>query len=332
MTQSGHSHYWPHVMKCERAIDIKSVLTNLALFGLLYQTNLACAQTGTMPIPQIDTARIETIIDTVKASGGKPTQYIYKYTVTNPISSKNSLYKLSFDISRPGRDGLHPTLQTVPKQGGAATRPYQEEVDFFVSYFFGRHGDGVVSIGLECPAGWNGGLRKDATAVCYSSNDAPEIGPGESMPGFVIHSRYPPMLREIVNTAFWTVVVDSLDEGIQEIDRGAAYEVLESLRRPQNILGPGYVLPFDERHFAMIEHDLAEMISMGWVPNTGLANDLSAIVADAGRLLEANDSAAAKVRLADVNAILENQSNDDIYPSAVTYLVVNIDSIDEFRR
>jgi hypothetical protein len=318
--------------KRKLAIDMTTVLTMLIMFELIHQTSLAGTQTGTMPIPQIDTAEIEATVDIVKASGDEPTQYIYRYVVTNPSSSRNNLYKLSFDISRPGRDDLNPTLRTVPKQAGATTRPFEEEVEFFVSYFFGRHGDGVVSIGLECPDGWNGGLRKDGTAVCYSSNDAPEIGPGESMSGFAIHSRYPPMLREIINTAFWTVVVDSLDAGTEEIDRGAAFEVQESLRRPQLVLGPGYLLPSDEQHFAIFEHDLAEMISTGWIPNKRLADNLSAIVADASRLFHANDGAAAEKRLSDVTAILEDRSNEDIYSDAITYLVVNIDSIDEFRR
>lgn len=313
-------------------IEMKATLSGLMTIVLFGQSPIALAQTGTMPIPEVDAARIESTVNIVRASGGEPTQYIYHYSIANPASSRNSLYKFSLDISGPEHDTLHPTLRTVPKQGGKTTRPTREEVELFVSSFFGRIGNRVVSIGLECPLGWNGGLRKDGTAVCYSSNDAPEIGPGEFMAGFVIHARYPPILREIANSAFWTVVVDSLEKDGPNVDREAAYEVLEKLRQPQRTLGPGYLLPSDHRFYVLFERGLAEMISLGWIPNTTLANELTAIVSDSSKLIDADDGTAAKQRLSDVDLELENMTNVDILPEAVTYLTINVDSIDEFGR
>jgi len=309
---------------------MRKTLNTLAMLVLLSQSPVSIAQTGIMPIPEVDAARIESTIDVVSASGGEPTQYIYRYAIANPASSKNSLYKFSLDISRPGRDDLHPTLRTRPVHAGRKAIPMEDEVNFFRSFFFGRLGDGVVSIGLECPPGWNGGLRKDATAVCYSSNDAPEIGPGEFMSGFVIHARYPPILREIANSAFWTVVVDSLEEDGPKIDREAAYDVLEKLRQPQRTLGPGYLLPSDDRFYVLFEKGLAEMISLGWIPSSVLANELTIIVADAGELIDQRNSTAAKQRLQDVVAELENTTTADIFPNAVRYLTANVDSIQEF--
>lgn len=311
---------------------MKRTLNTLAMLVLVGQLPVLAAQTGIMPIPEVDAVRVESTVNVVSASGGEPTQYIYRYAIANPASSKNSLYKFSLDISRPGRDDLHPTLRTRPVHAGAKAIPMEDEVNFFRSFFFGRLGDGVVSIGLECPPGWNGGLRKDATAVCYSSNDAPEIGPGESMSGFAIHARYPPILREIANSAFWTVVVDSLEEDGPNVDREAAYEVLEKLRQPQRTLGPGYLLPSDLRFYEFFERGLAEMISLGWIPNTTLANELTAIVSDSSELIDADDGTAAKQRLSDVDLELENMTNADILPEAVTYLTINVDSINKFGR
>ena len=301
------------------------------MLGLLSQAGAASAQTGVMPIPQIDTAVVATTVEIVKAVGGVPTQYIYRYTVTNPASSSNSLYKFSLDISGIGRDFRRPTLVTVPKQGGLTTRPFEEEIDFFFP-FFGPNGDGVVPIGLECPPGWNGGLRKNATVVCYSSNDAPEIAPGESMSGFAVHSRFPPMLRELDNTAFWTVVVESLDDDILDVDREAAFEVLEDLRRPQRVLGPSFIFPTDRRHYTFFERDLAEMISLGWIPKVALADELTTIIDDAGELFNAAQGTAAKTRLFDVITALDNTTAGDILPDAVTHLTVSVDSIQELGR
>ena len=306
----------------------KTTLATIVL-GLLGFVSAVNAQTGTMPIPQIDTALVETTVEIVEGVGGVPTQYIYRYTVTNPATSSNSLYKFSLDISGIGRDFRRPTLVTVPKAGGQQTRPFEEEIDFFFP-FFGPNGDGVVPIGLECPPGWNGGLRKNATVVCYSSNDAPEIAPGESMSGFAVHSRFPPMLRELDNTAFWTVVVESLDDDILDIDREAAYEVLEDLRRPQTALGPSYIFPSDRRHYTFFERDLAEMIALGWIPNTMLADELVSIVDDAGELFNTAQGTAAKQRLFDVLTALENSTDADIRPEAAAHLSVNVDSIQEF--
>ena len=311
---------------------MKKAFARLAILVWLIQSPVALTQTGIMPIPQTDAAGVKSSVDIVNATGSEPTQYIYRYTITNPASSKNSLYKFSLDISRPGRDDLHPTLRTRPVHAGAKAIPMEDEVNFFRSFFFGRLGDGVVSIGLECPPGWNGGLRKDATAVCYSSNDAPEIGPGESMSGFAIHARYPPILREIANSAFWTVIVHSLEEDGPEVDREAAYEVLEKLRQPQRTLGPGYLLPSDSQYFVLFKQGLAEIISLGWIPNTALANGLTAIVADGSELVDTNDGTAAKQRFRDVVVELDNTTSADILPEALTYLIVNVDSIQEFGR
>ena len=115
-------------------IDMKRTFAMAVVMGLLGQVSIAFSQTGIMSIPQIDTAQLETTVEIVEAAGGEPTQYIYRYTVTNPASSTDSLYKFSVDISGSVRDFLSPTLQTVPKQAGATTRPFEEEVDFLFDW------------------------------------------------------------------------------------------------------------------------------------------------------------------------------------------------------
>ncbi len=267
----------------------------LQIFVGCLASGVTWGQVGTMPIPQADTAILDTAVEIVPAAGGAQTQYIYRYTVTNPATSNDPLYRFSVDISAPGRDFRRPTLQTMPKQGGARTRLMQEEVDLLYP-FFGRQGEGVVSIGLECPSGWTGGLRKDATVVCYAANDTPLIDPGESLSGFAIYSRFPPMLRDVDVRAFWTVVVDSHDDEAT-IDKEAAFNVLESLRRPQRALAPTYVFPNQAEHYSLFEQDLAEMISLGWIPNATLATELSAIIDEAGELFESGQGITAKLRL-----------------------------------
>lgn len=266
---------------------MNKITTAVLICSLLVKIDLALGQTGIMPIPQIDTAQVETTVEIVKAAGGEPTQYIYRYTVTNPVTSSDGYYKFSLDISStvfafrsPTPLSLFPTLQTVPKQGGTTTSPFLDEVDLFAPFINGFEGQHVVPIGLECPPGWNGGLRRNATVVCYTANDTPKIGPGESLSGFAVHSRFPPMLREVDNTAFWTVVVDDLEEDIDGIDRAAAFQVLENLRRPQIVLGPAFRLPNASEHYVLFARDLAELKSLGWIPNGTLAEELTTIVED----------------------------------------------------
>lgn len=308
---------------------MKKSIASIALLSALVGNSVSQAQVGIMPVPQVDTATIETSVEIVRVSG-QPTEYIYRYSVTNPSSSTANFYKFSIDVSGVGRDFRRPMLTTVPKRAGTATRPIDEEIDFFFP-FFSKFGDGVVPIGLECPPGWNGGLRKYATAVCYSANGSPEIEPGQTMSGFAIHSRFPPMLREVDNSAFWTVVVDShTDELFTGIDQEAAYEVLDDLRQPQMTLGPTYLFPNQREHYLMFVRDFVEVKTLGWIPNLALADQLTDLIDEVGELFRTGQGTAAKLRLDDVVSALATTTDTDILPNASTFLLVNIDSIQEF--
>lgn len=318
---------------------MNKALVTLATLAALAASQNAGAQVGDMPIPEIDTAEIETTVEIVKAAGGEPTQYIYRYSVTNPATSTDEYYKFGLDISAdvgdfafPSSTQRLPTLQTVPKQGGATVRPFLEEADLFRPYIQGYEGQGIVPIGLECPPGWNGGVRRNATIVCYAMNDTPGIAPGETLSGFAVHSRFPPMLREVDATAFWTVVVGSLDQDIGSVDRAAAFQVLENLRRPQTTLGPGFEFPSDRAHFVLLARDLADMKALGWIPNPSLAEEITTIIEDAGELYRTGQGIAAKLRLDDVITALNGAADADIVADAETFLAVNVDSIQEFGR
>lgn len=288
------------------------------------------AQVGTMPIPQTDTAELTTTVQVVPGvSGGPPTEYIYRYTVTNPASSSDPLYRFSVDVSAEEGDFRRPVLQTVPKQAGAATLPVQDEIDRFAP-FFGLRGENVVPIGLECPSGWTGGLRTDATVVCYAANGTPLIAPDESLSGFAIHSRFPPALRDIDTRAFWTVIVDSLETDESSIDREAAFQVIEGLKRPQRGLAPASFFPNRREHYSNFESDLAEMIGLGWIPDAALAAELTTIVDDAGELFRTGQGLDAKIRLEDLEAALAAAAPGDILDDAATHLSVSVDSIQEF--
>lgn len=300
----------------------KRILAPLALL----LTSHAFGQVGIMPIPHTDEAVVDVSVDIVPANGTQPTQYIYRYSVTNPATSTDGIYKISIDVSGQGRSFLRPVLQTVPKQGGALTRPIEEEIDLFFP-FLGSQGDGVVPIGLECPPGWNGGLRKDATAVCYTANDTPEIAPGQTLVGFAIHSRLPPMLRALSTAAFWTVVVDNHED---DVDREATFEVLENLKQSQTSIGPGYIYPAERRHYTTFETDVAEMIELGWISDPALAQELVSIVDDAGELFNAAQGSAAKLRLNDLLDALNNAPAGAITDTAVTHMVTSVDSIQQF--
>ncbi|HNP65378.1 MAG TPA: Calx-beta domain-containing protein, partial [Woeseiaceae bacterium] len=299
---------------------------NVVAVIFLILTSNALAQTGIMPIPQTDQAIVDVSVDIVPATGTQPTQYIYRYSLTNPASSTSGIYKFSVDVSGQGRSFLRPILQTVPKQGGALTRPIEEEIDLFFP-FLGSQGDGVVPIGLECPSGWNGGLRKDATAVCYTANETPEIGPGETLAGFAIHSRLPPMLRNVSTAPFWTVVVDNHEDAV---DREAAFDVLENLQQAQTSIGPGYIYPAERRHYTTFEKDVAEMVDMGWVPDAVLAQEIIAIVDDAGELFNSAQGSAAKLRLNDLIDAIDSAPSGAILTTAVEHLVTSVDSIQQF--
>lgn len=303
----------------------------IAITGLLLiSSSKALAQVGTMPIPNTDTAVLETAVEIIPSvPGGQPTEYIYRYTVTNSISSSDPIYKFSVDISAEERDFRRPVLQTVPKQGGGATLPLQDEIDRF-SPFFGLRGDNVVPIGLECPSGWTGGLRTDGTIVCYAANGTPLIAPGESLSGFAIHSRFPPTLRDIDSRAFWTVVVDSLEEEEDDIDRDAAFQVLENLKRPQRGLAPASFFPNRREHYSNFEADLAEMIALGWIPDAALAGELTTIVDDAGELFRTGQGVNAKLRLNDLETAIASATSGQILPDATSHLSVSVDSIQEF--
>ena len=316
----------------------KTTIAALTL-GLVVQANVAVAQVGIMPIPQIDTAELETSVEIAKAAGGEPTQYIYRYTVTNPATSSDEYYKFSLDISAevtdfsfPRPNLFFPTLQTLPKEGGASTRLFVEEAELFKPFINGYEGQGIVPIGLECPPGWNGGLRRNATVVCYAMNGTPGIAPGDSLAGFAVHSRFPPMLREVDNTAFWTVVVDDLDADSDTVDPAAAFQVLTDLRRPQTVIGPGFHFPTDRAHYILLARDLADMKALGWIPNATLAEDITTIIEDAGELYRTGQGIAAKLRLDDVITVLDNSTAAEILPNAATFLSVNVDSIQEFGR
>jgi len=316
----------------KRTVEINMKRTiRTTIFGLLGATTIVFAQTGIMPIPQIDTAVIAATVEIVPAAGGQPTQYIYRYTVTNPASSSDGYYKFSLDISaKQENSGLRPTLQTFPADGGASTTSFDDELALFAEFPNGFEGQGAVPIGLECPPGWNGGLRRNATVVCYTMTDTPRIAPGTSMSGFAIHSRLPPMLREVDTTAFWTVVVDNF-EGINgEVDRAAAFQVLSDLRRPKMTIGPSFAFPRDREHYKTFVRDLVDMVSLGWIPNATLADELADIIEDAGNLFRTGQGTAAKLRLDDVVTALANATEADILPDAATFLLVNVDSIQEF--
>ncbi|MEM8683306.1 MAG: Ig-like domain-containing protein [Pseudomonadota bacterium] len=299
------------------------------LFGL---PGVSHSQIGVMPVPQIDTADIEVSVEILPAAGQQPTEYIYRYTVTNPITSADGLYKFSIDISSNSTTlgGLLPTLRTVPVRGGLATQPIAEEEQAFFPFLNGYEGRGIVPIGLECPPGWNGGLRRNATAVCYASADTPRIAPGESLSGFAVHSRLPPMLREVDTTAFWTVVVNDLEDDIEDIDREAAYQVLVGLRRPQMTIGPTFNFPREREHYIVFARDLFEMIDLGWIPNAQLAEEVSTIVQDAGDLFRTGQGSAAKLRLDDLVTAVDNAAAGDILPTAADSLTVSVSSIQEF--
>ena len=308
---------------------MKKSITIIVFFSTFLDFSVSQAQVGTMPVPQVDPAIVETTVEIVRVAG-QPTEYIYRYSVTNPSSSTANLYKFSIDVSGVGRDFRRPTLSTVPKRGGTTTRPIDEEIDFFFP-FFSKFGDGVVPIGLECPPGWNGGLRKYGTAVCYSANGSPEIEPGQTMSGFAIHSRFPPKLREVNNSPFWTVVVDShTDDSFTGIDQEAAYEVLDGLRQPQMTLGPTYVFPRLREHYLVFVRDFVEVKALGWIPNVALAEQLTDIVDEAGELFRTGQGTAAKLRLDDAVSSITSATSSDILPDASTFLLVSIDSIQEF--
>ena len=293
---------------------------------LSYQPAHVAAQVGVMPVPQIDTAQVETTVDIVRGVGSTPTEYIYRYSVTNPSTSSNGYYKFSLDVSAERNSNFKPTLQTLPMQGGNATRSFDDEFAVYAP-FFGIEGPGIVPIGLECPPGWTGGLRRDASVVCYAANGTPLIEPGETLAGFAIHSRLPPMVRELDNTAFWTVVVETLED---DVDTEAAYQVLEDLRRPQMTLGPSYAFPRDRQHYVLFLRDFVEIKSAGWIPNQVLADDLTDILEDAGQLFRTGQGTQAKLRLDDVIGALDVAGATDVLPDADTFLRVNVDSIQEF--
>ena len=304
---------------------------SIAISSLLFVfSNVAFSQVGTMPIPDTDFALLETIVETVQGvPGGQPTEYIYRYTVTNPIASSDPIYKFSVDVSAEERDFRRPALQTVPKQGGNATLALQDEIDRF-SPFFGLRGKNVVPIGLECPSGWTGGLRTDGTIVCYAANGTPLIAPGASLSGFAIHSRFPPSLREIDTRPFWTVIVDSLEEDEDGIDRDATFAVLENLKRPQRGLAPASFFPNRREHYSNFEADLAEMIALGWIPDAALATELTTIVDDAGELFRTGQGVNAKLRLNDLETAIAGATTGQILPDAMSHLSVGVDSIQEF--
>ena len=85
------------------------------------------AQVGTMPVPQIDTPIVDVTVEIV--TGTAPTEYIYRYSVTNPGTSSADLYKFSIDLSSNSSSlGFRrPTLQTYPVQGGLVAHPIQDE-------------------------------------------------------------------------------------------------------------------------------------------------------------------------------------------------------------
>ena len=123
---------------------------------LVVQANVAVAQVGIMPIPQIDTAEVETTVEIVKAAGGEPTQYIYRYAVTNPATSSDEYYKFGLDISAevtdfafPSPNLFFPTLQTHVSRHRCLAKPAAQDISVFPANGFQR-GMPSTRAAMEC--------------------------------------------------------------------------------------------------------------------------------------------------------------------------------------
>jgi len=266
----------------------RALNTLVCLFLLGGLATARAQQAGLIPVPVFQSIQVQA--QTTFDAGAR--FYTYGYTVINPPSNTGQLRAVRVDI-------------TFPPSGGVQFRSFELTIplggqnlafDEFVSRFLAPlKPPPMVTVGIQVPSGWNGGVGARGFAAFGASDPLNAVAPGQTI-GLALISPGLPTIRRMEFLPAWVFLVDSHDTVTPEEEEQAA-AIQDSLISRAQTLGPSAVAPGSFSHWNQVRDDLNQAIQLGWVPDPVLAATLVSQLASARQAEDASDGTTAKLRL-----------------------------------
>jgi len=280
----------------------KSSVFNAVFLVSILSLPVYAQDTGTMPVPVFTDAGVGVVVSYDAAEG----LYSYSYTISNPAGNTGKIWTFDIDIRRPRNSmELSGAGLTIPHAIGAIT--FDEEVNEM------PNPRPMVPVGLVSPpglersglTGWGGSLSNGFVGFFGK----PRILPGESQGGFKFISRGLPGIRDIEIEPKWVM---SVDRFATDEDVNVAIAVEQQLKVSKKTIGPtappgSTSLDFLALHERIVAY-IDESITLGWLTDTTLADNLRAKLTAARQFMDADDGTQAKVALGEFMTLLDNAS------------------------
>lgn len=244
---------------------------------------------GALPIPTLKNVQVDA---TVSYDPGQKI-YQYHYAVANPSTNTGIVERIFVDIRSVGPaygDGNALTIAA-----GNRTPTFLEDIEGL------SRAVPMVPVGIAVPAGWHGSIWARGVATFLKGvppfmGPGDSIAPGQSRSGFVLKSFTTPTLREMSLIPDW-IYISTSPEGVSEEESQRAAEIEDSLPDHVVTLGPSAVVPGSFEHWNELRDSLQRAISLGWVSDETLAQQLTSQLASARTALDAADGTTAESRL-----------------------------------
>jgi hypothetical protein len=154
--------------------------------------------------------------------------------------------------------------------------------------------------------------------------EADLIDPGESVGNLRVKALSPPTLKEIVVKPFWRYMSTAPTEDQQdETERLAAGNLEASLLIRKVTLGPERVNYGDSLHNRTVT-DINKMLSMGWVSDQALVNQILVLLSDAKTLRYSQQGSEAQAKYQQVLDLMAPAMTSQMRQEAIDLININV--------
>jgi len=246
-------------------------------------------------------------------------KYLYAYQITSSPANTGVISGVNIDIST----NLTETLD-IPD-------PLPKLPKFNESIISALDAKGVriLPVEMSAPTGWYPvPFSNDATASWVDVAPTDSLGPGQSLSGFSMSAPYVPGIRTIrlnPDISTWNLYPDA-DESEAVIQQ--QLELIKNLDFVGYTLGPTGIHDLIS-YWNHLRDNLNKAISIGWLPDATLANQLVTELASARETFTADDGDAAVRHLQKLILTVSQASNQQRRTEVRDLLVLNAERIIE---
>lgn len=291
------------------------------LFGcILWILSAQSYATGLMSVPTLLGAGAQTTVVYDPASY----RYTYSYVISNGSDSTGLIWKIDVDVRhRPGPQGRLSSAG-LNVQFGTVTKTFDEHLHMLGELLLPPEYS-IVPIGLQAPPGWHAAFGRNGYASFAARTGTPPIQPGEQLDGLTLISYGRPTIREMQIIPIWSLAVPG---GADKELRREAAETRKRINVVTYVLGPSDIRqPGSDLHWKQLISDVRQALTLGWIAETALAEQIEALLIHAQDALFADDGTLAKQRLQPVLELLAGAEPSNVNTQAQLLIKLNVDSL-----